>query len=193
MVDMPRTPADPDPTRSIATIGPDTFRRDIDTLVRIYLSAMDYPRDIAFQRTALWIEHSRRAGFDARAARDADGTLIGLAYGYRGAPGQWWFSEIARGLGSTTAPELADFFELTELHVHPDHQGRGLGEALLRSLAAPRPERRMLLSTPEGENRAWRLYRRLGFTDVLRHYRFTGDARPFGILGRELPLAAAAD
>lgn len=190
MVAMAPTPAGPDPARSIATLGPDGFRRDIHSLVAIYLAAMDYPREIAPQRTALWVEHSRRVGFDARVARDADGDPIGLAYGYRGAPGQWWFSEIARGLGSTKAPVLQDFFELTELHIRPDHQGHGLGESLLRSLAAPRPERRMLLSTPEGENRAWRLYRRLGFTDVLRHYRFTGDARPFGILGRELPLAA---
>jgi ribosomal protein S18 acetylase RimI-like enzyme len=67
--------------------------------------------------------------------------------------------------------------------------GPRLGEALLRSIAGDRSERRILLSTPEGENRAWRLYRRLGFTDVLRHYRFTGDPRPFGVLGRELPLA----
>jgi ribosomal protein S18 acetylase RimI-like enzyme len=72
--------------------------------------------------------------------------------------------------------------------VHPDWQGAGLGETLLRAIADGRPERRMLLSTPEGENRAWRLYRRLGFTDVLRDYRFTGDPRPFGVLGRELPL-----
>jgi len=50
----------------------------------------------------------------------------------------------------------------------------------------------MLLSTPEGENRAWRLYRRLGFGDVLRNYRFTGDPRPFGVLGRELPLLPPA-
>lgn len=191
MVDMPRTPADRDPARSISTIGPETFRRDVQQLVGIYLAAMDYPREIAAQRTALWVEHSRRIGFDARIARDADGSIAGLAYGYHGAPGQWWFSEIARGLGSPTAPVLRDFFELTELHVRPDRQGSGLGEALLRSLAAPRPERWMLLSTPEGENRAWRLYRRLGFGDVLRHYRFTGDARPFGILGRELPLADA--
>ena len=51
----------------------------------------------------------------------------------------------------------------------------------------------MLLSTPEGENRAWRLYRRLGFTDVLRNYRFTGDPRPFGVLGRDLPLTSPPD
>ena len=75
------------------------------------------------------------------------------------------------------------------MHIHPNWQGHGLGEALLRELARDRTERRMLLSTPEGENRAWRLYRRLGFTDVLRNYRFTGDPRPFGVLGRDLPLA----
>ena len=49
----------------------------------------------------------------------------------------------------------------------------------------------ILLSTPEanGEaNRAWRLYRRLGFTDVIRGYHFAGDPRAFAILGRSLPL-----
>ncbi len=114
---------------------------------------------------------------------------VGVAYGYHGAPGQWWYSEVRRGVRASGRDELGDFFELTELHMHPDWQGHGLGEALLRSLADGRPERYMLLSTPEGENRAWRLYRRLGFADVLRDFRFTGDPRPFGVLGRELPLA----
>ena len=123
----------------------------------------------------------------------ADNRIRGLAYGYRGAPGQWWYSEVRRGVpAGSQQQELADFFELTELHIHPNWQGHGLGEALLRELARDRPERRMLLSTPEGENRAWRLYRRLGFTDVLRNYRFTGDPRPFGVLGRDLPLAPPA-
>ena len=57
----------------------------------------------------------------------------------------------------------------------------------------PAPDRsRVLLSTPEyGDQppgRAWQLYRRLGFRDVLRDHRFTGDFRPFAVLGRELPL-----
>ena len=50
----------------------------------------------------------------------------------------------------------------------------------------------MLLSTPEAdeaESRAWRLYRRFGFVDVLRDFRFPGDERAFAVLGRELPLA----
>jgi hypothetical protein len=28
----------------------------------------------------------------------------------------------------------------------------------------------------------------MGFVDVLRHYQFTGDPRPFAVLGRTLPV-----
>ena len=31
-------------------------------------------------------------------------------------------------------------------------------------------------------NRAWRLYRRLGFTDVIRGYHFAGDPAPLRFL-----------
>jgi ribosomal protein S18 acetylase RimI-like enzyme len=84
--------------------------------------------------------------------------------------------------------ELADYFELTELHVRPDAQGRGIGKALLTELLSRVDAPRALLSTPEGPTRAWRLYRRLGFTDLLRHYHFTGDSRDFAVLARTLPL-----
>ena len=167
------------------------FRRRSAELIEVYLTAMNYPADLAGARSALWEEHSHRAGFSCVVATEAN-RITGLAYGYHGAPGQWWYAEVRRGVRSAADQQLADFFELTELHVHPDWQGRGLGEALLRALASDRPEQRILLSTPEGENRAWRLYRRLGFTDVLRNYRFTGDPRPFGVLGRNLPLPPPA-
>ncbi len=135
-------------------------------------------------------------GADAFAGAAGAPKIAGFAYGYLGAPGQWWHGEVARGLGHRTDPRgdpwlrayFEDYFELTELHVRPAYQGRGLGEALLRALLAPVAARAVLLSTPEGESRAWRLYRRLGFVDVLRDFRFTGDARPFAVLGRALPI-----
>ena len=123
--------------------------------------------------------------------------ILGVAYGYRGAPDQWWQQQVMRGLRHYGLPRdeitrlMGDYFELTELHIHPSAQGRGLGEALVRRLLSGRNEGRVLLSTPEtnsGENRAWRLYRRLGFTDIIRGYRFAGDPREFAILGRALPL-----
>jgi ribosomal protein S18 acetylase RimI-like enzyme len=176
----------------LTRLDPATFRRRTPELINVYLTAMRYPTDLAGARAVLWEEHSQRAGFSCVVATGNDNRIRGLAYGYRGAPGQWWYSEVRRGVRPGAQDQLADFFELTELHIHPKWQGHGLGEALLRALASDRTERRILLSTPEGDNRAWKLYRRLGFTDILRDYRFTGDPRPFGVLGRELPLAPPA-
>ena len=46
----------------------------------------------------------------------------------------------------------------------------------------------MLLSTPDADTRAFRLYHQLGFEDLRRRYLFPGDARPFAVLGARLPL-----
>ncbi|GFM18535.1 acetyltransferase [Mycobacterium sp. PO1] len=136
-------------------------------------------------------------GSAAGAPELSSAPMLGVAYGYCGAPDQWWQQQVVAGLRRTGTDNdriselLTSYFELTELHIHPRAQGRGLGEALIRRLLEDRSEQHVLLSTPEinGEaNRAWRLYRRLGFTDVIRGYHFSGDPRAFAILGRALPL-----
>ncbi|CAG7022977.1 acetyltransferase, gnat family [Mycobacterium avium subsp. paratuberculosis] len=191
---------------------PHDMERRLGDALAVYVDAMRYPRDTENQRAAMWLEHIRRHGWQGAAVVEAEvddddqmpsaeelasAPLLGVAYGYPGAPGQWWQQQVVLGLqrGGSPPQEIArlmnDYFELTELHIHPRAQGRGLGEALARRLLAGRAEKNVLLSTPEtnGEpNRAWRLYRRLGFTDIIRRYHFAGDPRPFAILGRELPL-----
>jgi len=190
-------------------LSPADMARRLTDALGIYVDAMRYPRGTEEQRASMWVEHTRRRGWKAVAAVDApDGDdaaaadlgglpMLGVAYGYCGAPDQWWQQQVVSGLqriGAATdriAELTNDYFELTELHIAPNAQGQGLGEALARRLLAGRTERHVLLSTPEinGEaNRAWRLYRRLGFTDVIRGYHFAGDPRPFAILGRALPL-----
>lgn len=187
------------------------MERRLGDALAVYVDAMRYPRGTENQRAAMWLEHIRRRGWQGAAVVEAEvdddqmpsaeelasAPLLGVAYGYPGAPGQWWQQQVVLGLqrGGSPPQEIArlmnDYFELTELHIHPRAQGRGLGEALARRLLAGRAEKNVLLSTPEtnGEpNRAWRLYRRLGFTDIIRRYHFAGDPRPFAILGRELPL-----
>lgn len=191
-------------------LSPTDMRRRLNEALTVYVDAMRYPRGTEEQRASMWIEHSERAGWRAVAAVEADGTtawptdqelaeapLLGVAYGYCGAPDQWWQQQVVRGLHRVGVPRaeisgmMSDYFELTELHIHPSAQGRGLGEALARRLLSGRAEANVLLSTPEANdegNRAWRLYRRLGFTDVIRGYHFAGDPRAFAILGRRLPL-----
>lgn len=174
---------------SLRVLHPAEFTIRADDLIDIYVAAMRYPPGSAAGRRNLWQEHSWRAGFGCIAAFGADGLPLAFCYGYTGQDGQWWHNEVRRGLTYQACAEWLDrYVELTELHVRPDCQGRGLGEQVLRRFLDARSERRVLLSTPEGENRAWRLYRRLGFQDVLRQHRFTGDPRPFGILGRRLPI-----
>ncbi|MEH3157126.1 MAG: GNAT family N-acetyltransferase [Gordonia paraffinivorans] len=179
---------------------------DIDTWLSpaldIYVAAMGYPRGTQAHRAPLWTDHTRRPGWQAVGAVETgtDGgsdRLVAIGYGYRGAPDQWWNQQLCAGLrlAGLTAPQITeitrDYFELTELHVDPRHQGAGLGERVLVRLLRDRLESSVLLSTPEvarDDNRAWRLYRRLGFDDLLRHFSFTGDPRPFAVLGRRLPL-----
>ena len=161
--------------------------------LHIYVTAMGYPPSTARQRRSLWLEHVGRPGWRAVGWLEPGGPLLGIAYGYTGGPGQWWYEEVRRGLHSRGATAWTDdYFELTELHVRPDAQGGGLGEGLVRALLDGVPAAHVLLSTPEhsprSPGRAWRLYRRLGFRDVLRDHLFTGDARPFAVLGRALPL-----
>jgi len=191
---------------------PGDMERRLRDALAVYVDAMRYPRGTENQRAAMWLEHIRRPGWQGVGVVDAavaDGApmpsaaelsnapLLGVAYGYPGAPGQWWQQQVIVGLqrGGLPPQEITrlmnSYFELTELHIHPRAQGHGLGEALARRLLAGRPENNVLLSTPEinGEpNRAWRLYRRLGFTDIIRRYHFAGDPRPFAVLGRQLPL-----
>ncbi|PEG35834.1 GNAT family N-acetyltransferase [Mycolicibacterium agri] len=195
-------------------LSPSDMARRLPDALAVYVDAMRYPRGTEDQRASMWLEHTRRAGWKAVAAVEvADSRLdeprqvttaeltcapiIGVAYGYCGAPDQWWQQQVVAGLQrvgtdrSRIAELMSSYFELTELHIHPRAQGRGLGEALARRLLAGRSEAHVLLSTPEinGEsNRAWRLYRRLGFCDIIRGYHFAGDPRAFAILGRSLPL-----
>lgn len=192
-------------------LPPNDMERRLSDALGVYVDAMRYPRGTENQRAAMWLEHIRRRGWQAAAAVEADAAegvvpsaselsnapLLGVAYGYPGAPGQWWQQQVVLGMqrGGLPAAQIAQlmnsYFELTELHIHPRAQGRGIGEALARRLLAGRCERNVLLSTPEtnGEaNRAWRLYRRLGFNDIIRGYHFAGDPRAFAILGRQLPL-----
>ncbi|QUR67975.1 GNAT family N-acetyltransferase [Mycobacterium spongiae] len=197
---------------------PHDMKRRLGDALTVYVDAMHYPKGAEKQRAAMWLEHIGRRGWQAVAAVEVEAStsngpgdtqqepsaaelsnapILGVAYGYPGAPGQWWQQQVVLGLQRSGFPALAitrlmsSYFELTELHIHPRAQGHGLGEALARRLLAGRDEDYVLLSTPEtdGEaNRAWKLYRRLGFTDIIRRYHFAGDPRAFAILGRTLPL-----
>jgi GNAT superfamily N-acetyltransferase len=175
---------------------PDDLVRRLDDVVAVYGEAMGYRNELLEARRGYIVTHVRRPGFRAVATLTGDGHLAGFGYGYTSGGGQWWHDQVYAALDdSARATWFADCFEVVELHVRPAAQGHGVGARQLHALLTMAPGNTTLLSTPEADertSRAWRLYRRFGFVDVLRDFRFPGDERPFAVLGRDLPLATPA-
>lgn len=188
---LPRMIAIPPPARRPITIeqwDAARFEADVDLLMDIYVEAMGYQPAAGRQRGRAARGQTTFPGFRARVARCEDGTVSGFCYGYTSEPGQWWHQLVERAVPAQHSAWLHDAFELSELHVRPDQQARGDGHALLLALAEGLPHQRMLLSTPDADTRAMRLYHRMGFQDLARRHYFPGELRPFAVLGRRLPF-----
>ena len=172
--------------------SPEELSRNIDAVLEVFGEAMSYDRQALDVRRGYITTHLRRPAFRAVATLGDEGRLLGFGYGYHTTPGQWWHDQVRSALaGEDRERWLSSCFEVVEMHVRPSAQGRGLGEAQLRSLLSMAEAKTALLSTPEAderESRAWRLYRRTGFQDVVRRLMFPGDPRPFAVLGRDLPM-----
>lgn len=173
--------------------------RELDAILAVYAAAMKTPAPQLPGRRMMMERHARYPEFRGLVAVtdcDTDGgdeTIIGIGYGFPGQAGQWWHDMVASALtaaaGRRTAQSwMDDSFEIGELHVHPDHQGKGVGRGILVSLASGRPERTAVLSTLDAESRARRLYRAIGFTDLLTGFRFPGSNEPYAVMGVPLPL-----
>lgn len=180
-------------------LGPADFRLAIDRFVAVYSAAMNPPERMLAGRESILERHAANPGFRALAAvaadRDGEDELAGFTYGFHGAQGQWWHDIVASALaasaardGTTATAWLADSFEVAELHVLPAYQGAGIGRSLLLRLLSGRPEHTALLSTQDTNSKARRLYRGVGFTDLLTGFRFSGGEPPYAVMGAKLPL-----
>jgi ribosomal protein S18 acetylase RimI-like enzyme len=179
------------------------FIAALETLTWIYAQAMAAPPGELPGRLAIMARHAGHPGFRAVVAiPPATATLagpagpaepVGFAYGFHGSAGQWWYDVVygtlAAERGSATAAWwLGDCFEVAEVHVHPGHQGQGAGRAMMDRLAAGLGQRTAVLSTPDGHTRAHRLYRSLGFGELLPALDFPGASSRYAIMGAVLPL-----
>lgn len=168
----------------ILRVDAEWMREHLPETLEIYGAAMGYPASVVDARYGHAASHTTRMGFEAVAAFDPADVLTGFGYGYTSRPGQWWHDEIADALGRTRSRQwLRNTFELCEFHVRPDQQGMGIGRILLRTLLGEVTHPQVVLSTPDSDTRAFRLYRSEHFVDVLRGHYFPGDTRPFAILG----------
>jgi ribosomal protein S18 acetylase RimI-like enzyme len=197
----------------LAELDGNQFLSNLEACAGVYAAAMNPPEDQLPGRHTIMERHTGYAAFRGIVAiacpaggapvdgRPADselitGDLVGFAYGFHGGSGQWWHDLVSRTtatiLGSRAADDwFGDSLEIAEVHVLPSYQGQGTGLAMLLQLTAGRPERAAVLSTMDANTRARRLYRGLGFTDLLTRFTFPGTELPYAIMGAPLPLPGA--
>jgi ribosomal protein S18 acetylase RimI-like enzyme len=126
------------------------------------------------------------------ARRDRE-VVVAFTYGFHGVGGQWWHDMVRSAVTATAGPDVAahwldDSFEVAELHVRPEYQKHGIGRQLLLRLTRECTERTAVLSTMDTESPARRLYRSLGFTELLTDYWFAGADTAYAVMGAALPL-----
>ena len=162
-----------------------------EEVLDVYAAAMAVEPEAARSRRSILAAHLERDGLQAVGAFEhspgAAGRLVGIAYGYRGAPGQWWHDQVRAALDEQLATRWLDgAFEVCEFHVRPEHQGTGLGRELIARLLALTDAPTAVLTTPDADTRARRFYRTAGWVELAGGVRFPGDPRAFAVLA--LPL-----
>lgn len=176
------------------------FLSQLDTYLAIYADAMDADPSLLPGRRELMRRHAACPEFRALAAHGTEGAgrghVLGFAYGFHGRGGQWWYDAVWNALAYSVsvgcaATWLADCLEIAEVHVGKRHQRAGIGTRMLMTLTSGRAERTAVLSTPDRDTTARRLYRRLGFSELLTGYNFPGGSPPYIVMGAELPLRDA--
>lgn len=170
------------------------FLAAVSDLTAIYGAAMEAKPEELPTRRAIMERHAANPGFRALGVTEGNrGRFVAFTYGFRGVPGQWWHDVVKNGLISTSGPAVAtqwlDYvLEVAEVHVRPEFQARGIGRRMVVTLAAGRAEHTAVLSTRDADTPAHRLYRSLGFTDLLRDFVFPGGGPPYAVMGARLPL-----
>jgi ribosomal protein S18 acetylase RimI-like enzyme len=201
-----------EPCPGLTELDAAAFTAGLDPLMDVYQAAMGVAAVQLPGRRAIMEAHTAHPAFRAlmvtgtppgaagktAAGKTAagPGAVVAFAYGFHGGHGQWWHdlvrsALISRSGHAAAARWLDDSFEVAEVHVRPEYQRRGIGRRLLFRLTGDRAERTAVLSTMDANSPARRLYRSLGFTDLLTGYRFSGTPVPYAVMGAALPLRGA--
>jgi GNAT superfamily N-acetyltransferase len=136
--------------------------------------------------------HAALDGFVAVVARSGEDP-VGLAYGYRGERGRWWSTQMERALAPRQRREwLSEWFEVVEIAVRPDHQGRGIGSRVHDRLLEEAGWPRALLTARADDPDVRAFYERRGWRAVKVGVRLGGGEQTWALYGRPAGARAAS-
>jgi ribosomal protein S18 acetylase RimI-like enzyme len=113
------------------------------------------------------------------------GEVVGMVFGTRSEPGQWWHDRVAAHVGAEN-PALHDAWVLTELAVLSPWRGRGIGGRLHDAVLVNQPYPRALLSTEVSNTRARRMYERRDWRYLHPGFAFNPGGEAFVVMAKEL-------
>ncbi|MFJ2650676.1 GNAT family N-acetyltransferase [Streptomyces sp. NPDC087420] len=170
-------------------VGPVDLAARVDEALAVQALAFGLSDDEIEVRRHIVLRHLMYPGCRALGATTDEGRLVGFVYGLPNDRAHWWSSVVEPYLRSAgTDSWLDDTFVITELHVHPGFQARGIGRALITTLTDAAAQPRSILSAIDIESPARRLYRMLGYEDLARRVLFPSAPKPYAVMGAPLPL-----
>lgn len=186
-----RSPHTPDDD---VVIGPLDLTARVDEALAVQAHAFGLSDDEISVRRQIVLRHIGYPGARALGATRTDGRLVGFVYGMPNDRGHWWSTVVEPYLrGRGQHGWLENSFVITELHVLPAYQNRGIGRALITTITDSAAEPRSILSAIDVESPARGLYRSLGYTDLARQVLFPSAPKPYVVMGAPLPLRRSTD
>ncbi|MFB6524541.1 GNAT family N-acetyltransferase [Streptomyces sp. NPDC056401] len=184
------TPAGEDPGRPAGLrIGPLDLAARVDEALRVQAMAFGLSEEEVGIRRYIVQRHMTCRGARALGAFTEDGGLAGFVYGMPNDRTHWWSGIVEPYLRAGGHEDWLDgSFVITELHVHPGFQGKGVGRALITQITDTAAEDRSILSAIDTDSPARGLYGSLGYTDLARRVLFPSASLPYAVMGAPLPL-----
>ncbi|MER7762463.1 GNAT family N-acetyltransferase [Streptomyces sp. NPDC097619] len=187
---MPHAHGDAPPLPSGYRLGPLDLAGRVDEALEVQALAFGLSAEEVAIRRHIVLRHMASRGAVALGVTTGPGDrLAAFVYGMPNDRTHWWSSVVTPHLRDGGHEDwLDDSFVITELHVHPEHQHRGLGRALITTITDGAAEPRSILSAIDTESPARALYRSLGYRDLARMVHFPSAAQPYAVMGAPLPL-----
>lgn len=170
-------------------VGPLDLVAHVDEALAVQAVAFGLSQDEIDVRRHIVLRHLDHPQARALGATTPDGRLVGFVYGLPNNRAHWWSTVVEPYLRATGSERwLDDSFVITELHVHPEFQQRGIGRSLITTITDAVGQPRSILSAIDTESPARGLYRALGYQDLARQVLFPSAPMPYAVMGAPLPL-----
>ncbi|MEW1659648.1 GNAT family N-acetyltransferase [Streptomyces sp. NPDC093707] len=170
-------------------VGPLDLAARVDDALAVQALAFGLTDEEIAVRRHIVLRHLGCIGARALGAITPAGRLVGFVYGMPNDRTHWWSTVVEPYLRSQGLDHwLDDSFVITELHVHPAYQNRGIGRTLITRITDEATQPRSILSAIDTESPARGLYRSLGYHDIARRVLFPSAPTPYAVMGAHLPL-----